>query len=959
MIVDKFMDMPTMTEQACSTSSLPDTTLGSGLPKQGISISNSDDIHDNKYEGARQENLDLQVVANNQTSSSDYTPRETASRVSINDSKALGMGVGQAYCDGNNSISTRQGIEVQFDGLIDESRMPNRGDHRRIKSARGGSRAGSFFHSFSKKKHNRALSDGHTLGGGSAGNSFDCGSSSAGSSCNLNKMLQMLEEEEDVSRPSKNDEWDTFTTETENSATDKKLPRRWVPKSRSARRLKNTGLLSSFTRSITKGGVKGVECAHNSSHPGHLTGLLEEGDQGDLRRNSDHSMELTEAIQDNFGGHSASATQVAEMLQQHIPMTTLTSVPSGGAAEGCHGTRDQAVTRYQRMSSNLSSFSLGDDDLHLDNELDMNMKSMDSQTMLDNLGDSATPDQLANIAAMRANEYIEECLSANVELLDRATWESIPQYAKKDLIVKQHLGKGSFSDAFEVIAMLEDEVEKHTLKSLGDDGKDLDQMIENKFHNSMALNKRTSAMSGTLKRPSLVEEGDELEGSDLKDRVMPLEGIGDDLDKEIDAMFGGGGMNLSESAVSVDSLDKEIDNMFGECYKPTETKRPCLASLNSSFNGKPTDLSSPAYNPTKQGSLKPEEEFNPQSIKAPSKGIQKQTSFQQPRTRSSSIRRRNTSDLGASVCMGSHARGTTRKQTRKVILAMKCLRPQIRSDAEQFIIGVEDLVHETAMLASLNHPNIIKLHGRAGGCVSNTFRLSDGYFILLDRLKDTLDDRIKRWKKSTDKRAPPSLLQIKTAHSVADAISYLHAKRIVFRDLKPANVGFDTHGILKLFDFGFAIGIEEARAASSLGHSEDSGDIERHPSLLYDKAGTPRYMAPEVGLEKGYSLPADVYSFGILLWEICSLKKPFGNVKSADEFHKKVFEKGARPTLDKYWPEHIKETMVKCWSGYPAERPVMQEVKSILAAHTKELSLSENQGENQFRKSSVFRRFTG
>ena len=70
-------------------------------------------------------------------------------------------------------------------------------------------------------------------------------------------------------------------------------------------------------------------------------------------------------------------------------------------------------------------------------------------------------------------------------------------------------------------------------------------------------------------------------------------------------------------------------------------------------------------------------------------------------------------------------------------------------------------------------------------------------------------------------------------------MSYLHSKKIVFRDLKPANVGFDSSGVLKLFDFGFVIGIE--------GNSEKTG--ESH--LLYDRCGTPWYMAPEVGLESG------------------------------------------------------------------------------------------------------------
>lgn len=125
----------------------------------------------------------------------------------------------------------------------------------------------------------------------------------------------------------------------------------------------------------------------------------------------------------------------------------------------------------------------------------------------------------------------------------------------------------------------------------------------------------------------------------------------------------------------------------------------------------------------------------------------------------------------------------------RMTLAMKCLRPQIRADAKQFLIGVEDLIHETAILASLDHPNIIKIHGRSGGSVSDSFRLSDGYFILLDRLTDTLEDRIQRWKKlpATSKKGP-SVNQLKVLTSLADAILFLHRNRVCFRDLKPVSI---------------------------------------------------------------------------------------------------------------------------------------------------------------------------
>ncbi len=63
----------------------------------------------------------------------------------------------------------------------------------------------------------------------------------------------------------------------------------------------------------------------------------------------------------------------------------------------------------------------------------------------------------------------------------------------------------------------------------------------------------------------------------------------------------------------------------------------------------------------------------------------------------------------------------------------------MQSDAKQFIINVEDLVRKTVMLISLNHPNIIQVHGHAFFASSHH---SVGYFILMDRLQDTLEERI-------------------------------------------------------------------------------------------------------------------------------------------------------------------------------------------------------------------------
>jgi mitogen-activated protein kinase kinase kinase 7 len=103
-------------------------------------------------------------------------------------------------------------------------------------------------------------------------------------------------------------------------------------------------------------------------------------------------------------------------------------------------------------------------------------------------------------------------------------------------------------------------------------------------------------------------------------------------------------------------------------------------------------------------------------------------------------------------------------------------------------------------------------------------------------------------------------------------------------------------------------------------------------------------MSPEVGLEIGYRTEADVYSYGILLWEMCSLNKPFAEYKTADEFEQAVFIRGVRPSMKKHWPRLLRETIDKCWSKRPSQRPSMESVESVLREVKTSLSGGEGGG---------------
>ena len=127
---------------------------------------------------------------------------------------------------------------------------------------------------------------------------------------------------------------------------------------------------------------------------------------------------------------------------------------------------------------------------------------------------------------------------------------------------------------------------------------------------------------------------------------------------------------------------------------------------------------------------------------------------------------------------------------------------------------------------------------------------------------------------------PSFAVRLKVALQVAKAVDYLHDRRILFRDLKPANIGFDKTETLKIFDFGLARELRE---------------VDKDPDMpgmyrLSNMTGSLRYMAPEVAIMgQPYNESCDVYSFTIVLWEMLSLKRAYMAVGTTqDAFIQKV-----------------------------------------------------------------------
>jgi serine/threonine protein kinase len=307
-------------------------------------------------------------------------------------------------------------------------------------------------------------------------------------------------------------------------------------------------------------------------------------------------------------------------------------------------------------------------------------------------------------------------------------------------------------------------------------------------------------------------------------------------------------------------------------------------------------------------------------------------------------------------------------------LVIKILKPSLIRRPSSLSICAADLVKEGAILASLgSHPNVVSLvawtpTGLGGFGNSDCGIRHDSFFLVLSRLEKTLQDQLVEWR--SDARELKATMVCSKANNdnattrqkekteccwqerflimkdLANAIKHVHSKGIIHRDLKPNNIGFDSSGTLKLFDFDVSrILPEDAKryssSSSSSRFSSKSSRCENENTTfrLTQHVGTQRYMSPECARGDPYNAKADVYAFGLVCHEILSVKLPFAEFCRSEDHYKSVFLEHARPSLPRRWPKALRNFLSNCWSDALSNRPTMEKAFGFLSSEEAHIAI--------------------
>ena len=212
---------------------------------------------------------------------------------------------------------------------------------------------------------------------------------------------------------------------------------------------------------------------------------------------------------------------------------------------------------------------------------------------------------------------------------------------------------------------------------------------------------------------------------------------------------------------------------------------------------------------------------------------------------------------------------------------------------------------EIKISSQIKHPSIIKFIG-----YSNTdFAGYDIPVIITEYMKNgSLSEIIQ---KDTKNKYLTDTKKLIILYGIASAMNFLHSHSIVHRDLKPGNILMDENFYPKLTDFGLSKSIDQMQISAKIFK------------------GTILYSSPEFIINGDFTYKSDVFSFGIMAFEIMTGKVPFSNIKSDFDLMNRIID-GERPEFTFAIPRGYKALIEKCWSNDQSLRPSFEEIVNDL-----------------------------
>lgn len=239
------------------------------------------------------------------------------------------------------------------------------------------------------------------------------------------------------------------------------------------------------------------------------------------------------------------------------------------------------------------------------------------------------------------------------------------------------------------------------------------------------------------------------------------------------------------------------------------------------------------------------------------------------------------------------------------MVALKAIE-RARLEGESSLTSLGRLKREAQAAARLVHPNIVAVY---------EFGEDDGHaFIAMERVSGSA---LSAYLKEEDLRS--ELPQVRAIiGGILDALAYSHAEGVVHRDIKPSNILVNRDGVIKVTDFGIA--------RMEVGHATQQGNV----------IGTPYYMSPEQYRGQQADWRTDLFSTGVILYELLTGEKPFPGSTSAAVMHRVLMDEPVNPSLiNAHLPKELDAVVVTALAKnvqdrFQSAREFLQMIDAVL-----------------------------